>query len=331
MSQATNQATEPTTDPASLGAAGPVTFERHICLDGPGNFRDIGGYRTGAGQRVRWRRVFRSDGLETLSPRDRRVVVEELRIGVVIDLRSSREAAERGTFPVGTGAEVVAVRLCPNPVFDDVARVVEEAGAGRPDGFRMAHLLTYMIETCSDRLVGALRLLAEVEEPVVFHCAAGKDRTGLLAALLLGVLGVDEADILDDYGHSRRAVPLLRKRWEERVATTAPALAGTGVTTASTPADGPGPGGTPVAAEGATDIAEDVAEEVAKEVAEEVAKETVEELLSAEPATLGEALAFLRRRHGSIERWATDHGATSTELARLRSRLLEPAPGGTAG
>ena len=79
----------------------------------------------------------------------------------------------------------------------------------------MQELLTYMIEACSDRFVSALRVLAEVDEPVVFHCAAGKDRTGVLAALVLALLGVDEHQIAADYSLSGLGMVRMREWLQE--------------------------------------------------------------------------------------------------------------------
>src|SRR5215212_8407351 len=115
---------------AGIDTEGPdVQGERHLRLDGPVNFRDLGGYAAADATIVRWRTIFRSDGLETLSHDDRRHLLEELGLGVVIDLRSPREVADRGGFD----AEGTAVRVCPVPILDDTGAVRQ---LGKP--FRMA-------------------------------------------------------------------------------------------------------------------------------------------------------------------------------------------------
>ena len=111
-------------------APSPVAFERHIRLDGPGNFRDLGGYAVAGGSQVRRRTVFRSDGLETLSPRDRQLLVDELGIGVVIDLRSPKEAEQYGTFPLEDG----------------LARTVSPAGSRRAAVRSLDDLLTAALD-----------------------------------------------------------------------------------------------------------------------------------------------------------------------------------------
>lgn len=254
---------------------------RHVQLERAYNFRDLGGYVGLDGRRVRWRTLFRSDGLERLSAADRAVLLEELGIVEVVDLRSAREGERRGRFSVeGTG-----VRLHQVPIFDETRRLIEPGG----DGFTMTALYARMIEGSSERFVEALRLVAAADGPTVFHCAAGKDRTGLLAALLLGLLGVSETDVLTDYAHSGRSMVRMREAWRRRLERDRAA-------------------GKP------TRFADE----------EEWAR-LADELLSANRETMATTLAWLDGRHGSIAGWAGDHGFGEDEVARLQARLLEPA------
>jgi protein-tyrosine phosphatase len=191
------------------------------------------------------------------------------------------------------------------PILEDTSIVVKQAG----EEFRMTGLLTHMIEACSDHFVTALRVMSTAPGPLVFHCAAGKDRTGMLAGLLLSLLGVDESDIVTDYGYSRRSVALLRQRWQRRVA------AGQIDATTATVGDA------------ATVTSADPSKRKTGDRAKsERRRRVTAELFSAEPETLAAALAFVRDRHGSIEGWALDHGFTADDLGALRGRLLEPAP-----
>ena len=93
----------------------PVAFERHIRFDGPGNFRDLGGYTVAGGSQVRWRTVFRSDGLETVSPRDRELMVEELRVARATP--SPTYDQNDGRLP-GRAADVLRPR-CRRDLHDD--------------------------------------------------------------------------------------------------------------------------------------------------------------------------------------------------------------------
>jgi protein-tyrosine phosphatase len=176
---------------------------REIKLDNVKNFRDLGGYLTSHGS-VAWGRLFRSDGLSMLSDADLDVV-DALGIRTVIDLRTSRELTEVGRFPV----ERMPVAFHHVSVMD---RTWHEDGRDVGDDAGSFLTLAYrdMLRWGADRFAEALRLLALPEAgPVVFHCAAGKDRTGVLAALLLAALGVDDEDIAEDYALTKAGMERL--------------------------------------------------------------------------------------------------------------------------
>jgi protein-tyrosine phosphatase len=185
-----------TTSPTTLLSNGPL--RRRVELDGSHNFRDLGGYQLADGRRIREGRLFRADGLANLSDHDIEVI-DGLGIRTVIDLRSSTELDERGRFPVerhpvsfhhlpiidATWAETDM------PQFDDNAEGAVEF---------LVWAYRDMLEAGGDRFAHAIKVLAlPGMTPAVFHCAAGKDRTGILAALILGGLGVDDDVIADDY------------------------------------------------------------------------------------------------------------------------------------
>jgi len=169
--------------------------ERHIPFPTVFNFRDIGGYATGDGRTVRWRRVYRADGIHRLSNRD----LAPLGIRTVVDLRTEAERVERGYFDAD---EIDYHHL---PMFE---QTWEREGV-LPDQDAVAYLAARyadMLVTGPAAIAGTFSLVARVDAlPLVFHCAAGKDRTGVTAALLLAVLGVDDADIADDYALSAGA------------------------------------------------------------------------------------------------------------------------------
>jgi protein-tyrosine phosphatase len=249
------------------------------------NFRDLGGYPVADGRTVRWRTIFRSDGLDTLSPADLAHLVDELGLASIIDLRSGDEVESVGRGPLGE------TRLAFHhiPILDETRRLFERAQAGLTIG----DLYAQMAERAGDRFVAALRVVAATDSPLVFHCAAGKDRTGMLGALLLELLGVDDQHIADDYAHSARIAPILRRRLEARLAARG-AAAGRAGPVRPAAADPSAPGW-----EG-----------------------TADELLSARPATIMGVLEALRARYGSVERWSRLHGMPDDELRRLRDRLL---------
>jgi protein-tyrosine phosphatase len=168
---------------------------RRIELEGVDNFRDLGGYRTHDGRTTRWRTVYRADGLHRLTPGD----VDLLRpIGLrtVMDLRTEREIGEKGRFPF----ESHPVRFHHLSVIDRTWGEDQLPTSDTPAAEFLHTAYTSMLVAGGDRFAGALGVLAETDAlPAVFHCAAGKDRTGLLAALLLGAVGVPSETIIEDY------------------------------------------------------------------------------------------------------------------------------------
>jgi protein-tyrosine phosphatase len=188
-----------------LGAgAGLVGSPRRLAVDGMQNFRDLGGYRTAGGGHTRWGCVFRADSPHKLTP-EGRTAVDELGIAVVYDLRGDRE---RATHP----SPLTSIHL---PV---VGRASRTSGDAVVDDALDASMLeaTSGEQVLRDTYVGSLErsadlfgtLLGGLTEPgglpAVFHCHAGKDRTGVVAMLLLRALGVDRETILDDYELTRR-------------------------------------------------------------------------------------------------------------------------------
>ena len=170
---------------------------RVLALRGATNFRDLGGYRAREGRSVRWRRVFRADRLDTLDASDWRQLAA-LGIDTAIDFRT---ADEIGDAPSQPGA----LRRLSLPIESALAGQLRALrAAGTPvDEIRMRGLMQQeyrrMLLDHAERFAEFLHLLAETDAPVVFHCAAGKDRTGIAAALLLAALGVDRATIERDY------------------------------------------------------------------------------------------------------------------------------------
>lgn len=185
---------------------------RRIALDGPANFRDLGGYPARDGRTVRSGRVFRSDSLSHLSDADVSHLVDGLGLVTVVDLRAANEIATYGHAPLG-GHGVTVHHL---PIVDETRRPRDTAEpdlASRP----MAEIYGIMLERFADRFVAVLRVVADpANQPVVFHCAAGKDRTGLVAALLLGALGVDDDVIALDYATTAEHLDELLARQRAR-------------------------------------------------------------------------------------------------------------------
>jgi protein-tyrosine phosphatase len=185
--------------------------ERRIRLEAVFNFRDLGGYKTDDGRIVRWRQLFRADGLYRMTAADAETV-RELGIASVLDLRTEEEIGTRGRFPV----DKVPVEYHHLP-FIDIVPDPDFYPTPVPPSFMAEHYHD-IIHGGSDHVVGALRILSRPEAyPAVFHCAAGKDRTGILAALVLSLLGVPDEQIAEDYGLSRQAMVELRAFLDEHM------------------------------------------------------------------------------------------------------------------
>lgn len=184
--------------PAGGGSA-VVAAERLVPLEGAGNFRDLGGYRTADGGRTRWGLVFRSDALHRLTEADL-AAVSGLGLRVVYDLRMDAERSQApSALPASIRRELLAMGGSAAKTKEITDLFVAGQAAAFPDDF-----LVHVYQAMADMEAASFgRLLAGLAEPgglpALFHCTAGKDRTGVSAALLLSVLGVDEATVLDDY------------------------------------------------------------------------------------------------------------------------------------
>ncbi len=178
-------------------------MERLIALEGAVNFRDLGGYATGDRMRTRWRTLFRADGLGELTEADLSVL-RALGIRTVIDLRSEQEL-ERGRFDVD--AHPVAFHHFP---FMEELPDAEEFD--RRPGFLGSQYREFLSDA-GGQIRAALEVLAAPHAlPAVFHCTAGKDRTGVLSAIVLSLLGVDEPTVVADYALSGEAMLRLRAK-----------------------------------------------------------------------------------------------------------------------
>lgn len=182
-----------------------VAGERLVVFEGLQNFRDLGGYAAADGH-VRWGQLFRADSLHKLTPGDHRTI-ERLGLRVVFDLRGDRER-ESHPNPLDSIQLAVVGRAVPADVPDDAAARERERAdfAASGDGERVLRDLYVGMLVHSPHLFGRLfrGLVAPDGLPAVFHCHAGKDRTGVVGALVLLAVGVSEADVLDDYELTRR-------------------------------------------------------------------------------------------------------------------------------
>lgn len=175
---------------------------RVLPLTGVANFRDLGGYPTLDGGTTRWRTVFRADGLHQLTATDVEVL-RDLPLRTVIDLRTPDEVEQRGRYPL----EAHPVTMHHLSVLDRTWDVDEARRDALPPAEFLHQQYRIMLRDSGERFAAALSLLADHDSaPAVFHCAAGKDRTGLLAALVLGTVGVPRTWIVEDFALTATAM-----------------------------------------------------------------------------------------------------------------------------
>jgi len=192
---------------------------RHIRLEGVENFRDYGDYATAAGKRLHAGRLYRSASHARATDADLEVI-EALNLAVIVDLRPPGERErDPSRRPVGFKGQVIENDHGEAAGDDPWWNFVRSCDLSE-DAFR-GYLLNYYREAPFvarhvDLFARYFQALADAEGPVLIHCAAGKDRTGVLAALTHHVAGVHEDDIVEDY---------LLTNNPERIAARAPMVA----------------------------------------------------------------------------------------------------------
>ena len=178
---------------------------RRLDLEGPVNFRDLGGYETAEGRSVRRRHLFRSDALFRLTEADA-AQVRALGVTTLIDFRTPDELELHGFG----GMDHLDAEHLHLPTIDTTRRVLDLTDAEAQEVARAfvtaADAYMMMLDRGSNAYASALRVVAESEAPVVFFCAAGNDRTGVFAALVLGLLGVSDEDIVTDYALTHEVI-----------------------------------------------------------------------------------------------------------------------------
>jgi len=179
---------------------GPMTqaHPRILALEGASNLRDIGGWPVAGGRRVRHGLAFRSAALHGLTEDD---LGHLARTGLrtVCDLRGAQEAARAPSrLPPGAAAHPLPIEPFVGASLKDMLERGAATGEGATDVLRQAYLSYVSDHLPVYRRLFAL-LLEEERRPLLFHCSAGKDRTGIGAALILTVLGADRATVVEDY------------------------------------------------------------------------------------------------------------------------------------
>jgi hypothetical protein len=183
------------------------SLDRWLALEGLDNVRDVGGLPLRDGGRTRPGVLMRSASLHYLTPGDVEHLVDVLGLKLVLDLRTRREVDRDGPTAVArAGVETVWLSFLaengePLPEADD-------------DLDPMVHNYLGYLSQRGENVVQAVRRLAAPDAgPALVHCAAGKDRTGMLVALVLDAVGVQRPAVLADYVLSAEQVPAMFRRW----------------------------------------------------------------------------------------------------------------------
>jgi protein-tyrosine phosphatase len=187
---------------------GVVLAERQLPLEGASNFRDLGGYETGEGGRLKWGKLYRSSKLSGLTDEDLGRV-RRLGLTLVCDFR---QAVEQELDPTNLGEGHTHI-LASLPVSPGSSHsFIENLHNGI---IAVDNVSDFMLEMNRDfvhsqlpRYAEMFQLLLAGDQPVLIHCASGKDRTGFGSALILDVLGVPEDTVVDDYLLTNRYLPI---------------------------------------------------------------------------------------------------------------------------
>lgn len=174
-----------------------ILAERHLPMSGGYNFRDLGGYKTVDGRYVKWGKIFRSDDLATLTGSDLSYL-SSIPLISIVDFRSSEEIKGAPDKLPSSVKKDYAYSITPGNL--SIERLAE-LKASQIDSAMVKMNVSFVSDTaCINRYKEFFALLQQEKNvPLMFHCSAGKDRTGMGAALVLFALGVDEKTIVDDY------------------------------------------------------------------------------------------------------------------------------------
>ncbi len=171
---------------------------RVLPVDGGNNFRDVGGYATADGHHIRWGQLYRSASLGQVTPQGF-AYLQSLGIGTEIDFRSTEERkADPNIWPAGMTVVTYADDYA-NPA--NAMAPLFANGTPTPDQARamMAQFYRVMPFQFAGQYKRLFRQIVDGHTPLVYHCSAGKDRTGVASALILTVLGVSRETATQDY------------------------------------------------------------------------------------------------------------------------------------
>lgn len=184
-----------------------MSGQRHLALAGSSNIRDLGGYETLDGSITRWKVMLRADNLGELPEPDQQYLLQ-YGVTTIVDLREKAETAREPN--VFEHSEELTYLNIPFRDSEDIFNRMRETTL-----LEEAYLL--LLDTCQSQIRDIFNAIADAGSGcVLFHCAAGKDRTGLIAALLLGLAKVPYEVIAQDYALSQKYLELKIKEWRKQ-------------------------------------------------------------------------------------------------------------------
>ena len=169
---------------------------QHLDLEGAYNIRDLGGYSTCDGRTIRWNMFLRADGLQNLTPESQAALVD-YGVRTVIDLRNSSEIEQN---PDVFEKSSVVTYFHQNMIGDEpLPEKTDQSSLDEPAKL-FSRNYKFILDHRGAQVIKTLDTIASPETlPALVHCAGGKDRTGIITALVLGLVGVPEETIVKDY------------------------------------------------------------------------------------------------------------------------------------
>jgi len=271
-----------------------MKHQRILDIEGVINFRDVGGYQTEDGRTVTWGKIFRSAQLDRMSAQGARDMAA-LGIKTVIDLRFSEETRRYPTMRHAVpDADILSwqdeFEGDSNEKSDAIKRSWQQSLDSNDSAqVREAMRINYPKKLYSHKAIykKMLQRLIGQQTPLVFHCAAGKDRTGVAAALILSLLGVNDDVIVEDYLLTQQATLNLLESFHAGGAT--------------------GP-------QGNTDFQHKLAS---------YPRELVQPVFDADISYINTLLDYVKSQYGDFNQYAsTILGFSSNDIQSLQKRLL---------
>ncbi len=181
---------------------------RHLDLEGSFNARDLGGYPTRDGRVTEHGAFIRTGNLDKLAPAATQQLTD-YGVKTVIDLRDEAEAM---AYP-DAFARSTTVRYLNLPMFGDTLSRDAQWRLETDEFATMHQLYSHYLERCQPQIKTIMAAMADNAPATVFHCYAGKDRTGVIAGLLLNLAGVPDEVIAEDYAHTTPRIRNLVEDW----------------------------------------------------------------------------------------------------------------------